>query len=62
MDVNLDFDEQLEKLGKVPPSARYGAVAGLLAAVAAAIRDAKNSACAFGIRNTDMALAVVGRS
>ena len=35
MDVNLDFDEQLEKLGKVPRSVRYGAVAGLLAAVAA---------------------------
>ena len=30
---NIDFDEQLEKLGKVPRSARYGAVAAILAAV-----------------------------
>ena len=31
MDVNFDFDEQLEKLGKIPRAARYGAVVGLLA-------------------------------
>lgn len=36
MDVkNIDFDEQLEKLGKVPRSVRYGAVAAVLALVAA---------------------------
>jgi len=32
---NLDIDEQLEKLGKVPRSARYGAVGAILALVAA---------------------------
>ncbi len=35
MDVNFDFDEQLEKLGKVPRAARYGAVGAILAAVGA---------------------------
>ena len=36
MDVkSIDFDEQLEKLGKVPRAARYGAVAAILALVAA---------------------------
>ena len=33
MDVNVDFDEQLEKLGKIPRSARYGGVAGILVAI-----------------------------
>jgi type IV pilus assembly protein PilO len=32
---NIDFEEQLEKLGKVPRAARYGAVAAILALVAA---------------------------
>ena len=36
MDVkNIDFDEQFEKLGKVPKAARYGAVLGILALVGA---------------------------
>ena len=36
MDIkNLDIDEQLDKLGKVPRSARYGAVGAILALVAA---------------------------
>lgn len=35
MDVNFDFDEQLEKLGKIPRAARYGAVIAILGAVAA---------------------------
>ena len=35
MDVNFDFDQQLEKLGKVPRAARYGAVLAILAAVGA---------------------------
>jgi type IV pilus assembly protein PilO len=36
MDVkNIDFDEQFEKLGKVPKAARYGAVAAILALVGA---------------------------
>ena len=36
MDVkSIDFDEQLEKLGKVPRPARYGAVVAILALVAA---------------------------
>ena len=34
MDLGIDFDEQLEKLAKVPKVARHGAVAGLLAAIA----------------------------
>jgi type IV pilus assembly protein PilO len=34
MDVNVDFDEQLEKLGKIPRPVRYGAVAGILVAIA----------------------------
>ena len=35
MDVkNIDFDEQFEKLGKIPKAARYGAVAAVLALVA----------------------------
>jgi len=33
MDMNVDFDEQLEKLGKIPRAARYGGVAGILVAV-----------------------------
>jgi type IV pilus assembly protein PilO len=33
MDVNVDFDEQLEKLGKIPRSARYGGVAAILVAI-----------------------------
>jgi type IV pilus assembly protein PilO len=33
MDVNFDFDEQLEKLSKVPKAARLGAVVGILALV-----------------------------
>jgi len=34
MDVkNIDFDEQLEKLGKIPRPARYGAVVAVLALV-----------------------------
>jgi type IV pilus assembly protein PilO len=33
MDVNIDFDEQLEKLGKIPRAARYGGVAGILVAI-----------------------------
>ncbi len=33
MDVNVDFDEQLEKLGKIPRAARYGGVAGILVAI-----------------------------
>lgn len=33
MDMNFDFDEQLEKLGKIPRAARYGAVFAILAAV-----------------------------
>ncbi len=32
---SIDFDEQLEKLGKVPRAARYGAVGAILALVAA---------------------------
>jgi type IV pilus assembly protein PilO len=36
MDVkNIDFDSQLEKLGKVPRAARYGTVGAILALVAA---------------------------
>ncbi len=31
---SIDFDEQLEKLGKIPKAARYGAVAAILALVA----------------------------
>ena len=31
---NIDFEEQLEKLGKVPRAARYGGVAAILALVA----------------------------
>jgi type IV pilus assembly protein PilO len=35
MDVkNIDFDEQFEKLGKIPKPARYGAVGAILALVA----------------------------
>ncbi len=34
MDVNVDFDEQLEKLGKIPRPARYAAVAAILVAIA----------------------------
>jgi type IV pilus assembly protein PilO len=30
MDLNFDFDEQLEKLGKIPRIARMGAVVGIL--------------------------------
>ena len=32
---SIDFDQQLEKLGKVPKAARYGAVAAILALVGA---------------------------
>ena len=36
MDVkNIDFDEQFEKLGKIPKAARYGAVAAILALLGA---------------------------
>jgi type IV pilus assembly protein PilO len=35
MDLNFDFDEQLEKLGKVPRLARMGAVVGILLGVVA---------------------------
>ena len=36
MDVkSIDFEEQFEKLGKVPKAARYGAVAAILALVGA---------------------------
>jgi type IV pilus assembly protein PilO len=35
MDLNFDFDEQLEKLGKVPRIARMGAVVGILLGVVA---------------------------
>ena len=36
MDVkSIDFDEQFEKLGKIPKAARYGAVAAILALVGA---------------------------
>jgi type IV pilus assembly protein PilO len=36
MDVkSIDFDEQLEKLGKIPRAGRYGAVAAILGLVAA---------------------------
>lgn len=34
MDVNFDFDEQIEKLAKIPRAARLGAVVGILALVA----------------------------
>ncbi len=35
MDIkSIDFDQHLEKLGKIPKSARYGAVAAILALVA----------------------------
>lgn len=37
MDVkNIDFDEQFEKLGKIPKAARYGAVGAILALVGVA--------------------------
>ena len=32
MDLGIDFDEQLEKLAKVPKAARLGVVAALLIA------------------------------
>jgi type IV pilus assembly protein PilO len=35
MDVNFDFDEQIEKLAKVPRSARLAAVLGVLALIGA---------------------------
>jgi type IV pilus assembly protein PilO len=35
MDLGIDFDEQLEKLAKVPKAARHGVVAGVLVAIAA---------------------------
>ena len=36
MDVkNIDFDQQFEKLGKIPKAARYGAVGAILALVGA---------------------------
>ena len=34
MDMNFDFDEQIEKLAKVPKAARLGAVLGILVLVA----------------------------
>jgi type IV pilus assembly protein PilO len=35
MDVNFDFDEHFEKLGKIPRAARLGAVVGILMATVA---------------------------
>jgi type IV pilus assembly protein PilO len=35
MDLGIDFDEQLEKLAKVPKVARHGVVIGILIAIAA---------------------------
>jgi type IV pilus assembly protein PilO len=35
MELGIDFDEQLEKLAKVPKAARHGAVAAVLLAIAA---------------------------
>ncbi len=56
MDVNVDFDVQLEKLGKIPRSARYGGVAGILVAVSVGYfflfyQDAHNTLVQY--RNTE---------
>ena len=54
MDVkNIDFDEQFEKLGKVPKAARYGAVAALLALVCAGY---------YFLFYTDLSAALAGQS